>query len=205
MSAKSVCDLSCGAMHEFALALDKAGFDADLVQKITNSRGNKLAKAMLGTLGNVTEPPLLISRGTATIGPPTEPFDPHEFFQTRAGLFVSDEFKARVLKTAQKVNKALAIEVAHFDLARPAQDSAIIAALPQGKPEVALWAIGQMIKTQAGGQAGHLLNNGSANLFYFGDSVVNVRWDAGRRRWDVNAWPLVDDGWYEGDRTFSCN
>ena len=46
MSAKSVCDMSCGKMHEFALALDKAGFNADLVQKVVNSRGNKLAKAM---------------------------------------------------------------------------------------------------------------------------------------------------------------
>ena len=50
MSTKSVCDMSCGAMHEFALVLDKAGFDADLVQKIVNSRGNKQAKAMYAAL-----------------------------------------------------------------------------------------------------------------------------------------------------------
>ncbi len=52
MSTKSVCDLSCGAMHEFALVLDKAGFDADLVQRVINSRGNKQAKAMYAALTN---------------------------------------------------------------------------------------------------------------------------------------------------------
>lgn len=50
MSAKSVCDMSCGAMHEFALVLDKAGFDADLVQRVVNSRGNKLALTMYAAL-----------------------------------------------------------------------------------------------------------------------------------------------------------
>lgn len=46
MSTKSVCSMSCGEMHEFALVLDKAGFNADLVHKIVNSKGNKHAKEM---------------------------------------------------------------------------------------------------------------------------------------------------------------
>lgn len=50
MSAKSVCDMSCGEMHEFALVLDKAGFNADLVQKIVASKGNKHAKMMYAAL-----------------------------------------------------------------------------------------------------------------------------------------------------------
>lgn len=52
MSTKCVCDLSCGAMHEFALVLDKAGFNADLVQNIVNSKGNKLAEAMYSALNS---------------------------------------------------------------------------------------------------------------------------------------------------------
>ena len=58
MSTKSVCDMSCGSMHKFALVLDKAGFDADLVEKIVNSKGNKHAKMMYATLiggGNAVE------------------------------------------------------------------------------------------------------------------------------------------------------
>lgn len=53
MSAtKSVCGMSCGAMHEFALTLDKAGFDADLVKKIINSGKNEYAKMMYASLVN---------------------------------------------------------------------------------------------------------------------------------------------------------
>ena len=52
MSTERVCDMSCGAMHEFALVLDKAGFDADMVQRVVNSRGNKQAKAMYAALTN---------------------------------------------------------------------------------------------------------------------------------------------------------
>jgi len=65
MSAERVCDLSCGAMHEFALVLDKAGFDADLVKKITGSRGNKLAKTMRGSI----EEKIVVPVGTTSVNP----------------------------------------------------------------------------------------------------------------------------------------
>lgn len=70
MSAKSVRDMSCGQMHEFALVLDKAGFDASLVQEVVSSRGNKLAEAMYITIkGEVpTEKfSLLADFGTITV------------------------------------------------------------------------------------------------------------------------------------------
>ncbi len=54
MSTKRVCDMSCGAMHEFALVLDKAGFNADIVYGVVNSKGNKQAEAMLAALPNGT-------------------------------------------------------------------------------------------------------------------------------------------------------
>ncbi len=41
-----VREISCGKMHELAIALDKAGFDSSLVQKIISSKNNTLAKAM---------------------------------------------------------------------------------------------------------------------------------------------------------------
>lgn len=52
MSTRRVRDLSCGAMHEFALVLDKAGFDADTVQRVINSPGNSRAKAMYAVLAS---------------------------------------------------------------------------------------------------------------------------------------------------------
>lgn len=46
MSAKSMCDVGLHQSHEFILALEKAGFDSDLIQAVINDRGNKKAKAM---------------------------------------------------------------------------------------------------------------------------------------------------------------
>ena len=51
MSTTRVCDMSIGALHEVLLKLDKAGFDASLMQKIAVSKGNKLAKAMFAAVG----------------------------------------------------------------------------------------------------------------------------------------------------------
>ena len=50
MGAKSVRDMSCGQMHEFALVLDKAGFDAEIIQRVVTSRRNRLAEAMLAVV-----------------------------------------------------------------------------------------------------------------------------------------------------------
>ena len=50
MSAKSMCDISYSQGHEFILALEKAGFNGDIVQQVINSRGNKMAKAMFATV-----------------------------------------------------------------------------------------------------------------------------------------------------------
>lgn len=42
----SVRDMGLGQWNEFSIALHKAGFDSDLIQKISNAKDNKLAKAM---------------------------------------------------------------------------------------------------------------------------------------------------------------
>ncbi|MEI8223799.1 MAG: hypothetical protein WCG20_01610 [bacterium] len=42
----NVRDMGLGQWNEFSVALHKAGFDTDLIQKIINARDNKLAKAM---------------------------------------------------------------------------------------------------------------------------------------------------------------
>lgn len=42
----NVRDMGLGQWNEFSVALHKAGFDSDLIQKIINAKDNKLAKAM---------------------------------------------------------------------------------------------------------------------------------------------------------------
>ncbi len=41
-----MCDISYSQGHELILALEKAGFNGDIVQQVINSRGNKMAKDM---------------------------------------------------------------------------------------------------------------------------------------------------------------
>jgi len=45
-----VREISCGKMHELAIALDKAGFDSDLIQEIINSENNKKAELMYAAI-----------------------------------------------------------------------------------------------------------------------------------------------------------
>ena len=62
--------MSCGAMHEFALVLDKAGFTAGIVHEIVNSRGNKMAKTMLTSVqteASTEKFSLLVDLGIITV------------------------------------------------------------------------------------------------------------------------------------------
>ena len=45
-----VREISCGKMHELAIALDKAGFNSELIQKIINSENNKMAELMYASI-----------------------------------------------------------------------------------------------------------------------------------------------------------
>lgn len=51
MSAKErVCDVGCGKMHELAICFDKAGFNANDIQDIIDSKDNKKAQAMFAAI-----------------------------------------------------------------------------------------------------------------------------------------------------------
>ncbi len=101
MSTKSVCDMSYGAMHEFALVLDKAGFDADLVQKIVNSRRNKLAEAMYGVLTKDVR-----DRSTEPTDPPVSETEKFALLVDLDIITVPDDYNhAKQLATFTKKNR----------------------------------------------------------------------------------------------------
>ena len=67
-----VREISCGKMHELAIALDKAGFDSELIQKIINSENNKMAELMYASIIEKKVEPtekftLLADLGTITV------------------------------------------------------------------------------------------------------------------------------------------
>jgi hypothetical protein len=89
-------------------------------------------------------------------------------------------------------------------------DGPIIAELGgEAKVETTLTELYGLMKLQANGEEGALLNNGWANIFYIKDQngvlrAVFVRWhDVG---WHVNALSVEDpSAWDGGDRVFSRN
>ena len=146
-----------------------------------------------------------------TVGPLTEPFNPHVVFQTREGLWVSPQFTDRILSVVRDVAKReSATSLQSFTLVKDALDTQIRAGLPENHL-VEPWQIAALITKQPKGEEGDLLTNGYANLFYVKGKaeqvfVVHVHWFAGNREWYVNAWKLVEnDRWYSGHRLFSCN
>ncbi|MEX2010564.1 MAG: hypothetical protein WD874_02050 [Parcubacteria group bacterium] len=126
-----------------------------------------------------------------------------DFFLTRDGLWVSDDFRNRILAKAEIIE---AVGVKNFDLPRDMADAEIEKELSEGHifdESTVCVVIRDLIEKQWGGTDGVLKNNGYANLFYTPSSVVGVRWGGGRRMWNVDIW--VRDGirWLAGSRAFS--
>lgn len=135
-----------------------------------------------------------------------EHHDPDVFYRTRTGLWVSDDFRSRVVLNAQSTKAGMQYCVQSFDLTKNLTDEKIEAGLPAehsfSETEVC-GLIASLIVQQPNGEKGELLNNGFANLFYTPSCVVFVYWRAGDREWGVGTWQCDDGGWSAGHRVFS--
>jgi len=131
---------------------------------------------------------------------------PNTFFKTRKGLYVWDDFRARVVKLAKPVDTGTTFKVNVDELGATLTDGEIGNGLPKNHlwDEGALCAvIAEMISKQPEGKEGDLLNNGYANLFYTCSCVVGVGWDSDDREWGVDAWGRDDRRWGAGLRVLS--
>ena len=101
-----------------------------------------------------------------------------------------------------------ATELAVYTLAKASLDIPILAELGD-KAETTLAHLWQLLQKQGNGQAGTLLTNGYANIFYIRDSdgtlwAVCADWDASCGGWDVEAGSVDGpDGWSAGLRVVS--
>lgn len=176
-----------------------------LVNKLGGMDGVK--RFLAGTIEVVTKGILALVNGAVKFDA-VDTHDPQAFYQTRAGLWVSDEFRSRILSKAKPVKKLAATVGKSYDLTQNAYDRGITAGLPEGyafdESEVCA-RIATLIQKQSKGEADDPLNNGYWNLFYVAGCVVDLRWNAGLRGWSVSAWGLGDDHWAAGDRVFSRN
>lgn len=143
----------------------------------------------------------------------TDPFDPKEFFKTREGLYVWNDFTRRILPVTKEIESLPEMKITSFDLIEPAIDVQVQYELPESHvfkdADVFCACIVGLLEKQKNGEGGVLLNNGFANIFYVvgKDSEVfpvGVRWYSDFRRWDVRAYRLGDNQWRVGNRAFSA-
>lgn len=136
-----------------------------------------------------------------------EPFDPHEFFKTRKGLYVWNGFRDNILPAAKPVEHVPERKAALFELEKAANDAEIRAELPEGhvfeNASEFCAHLASLIEAQPNGEDGDLLNNGYATIRYVRGVngvlfAAGVGWGVSRREWGVRAVPLDDDRWLAG-------
>mgnify|MGYP001618738111 CR=1 FL=1 len=187
------------------------GTVADIANRLSSEQGKvwhaRFAEAAKQKLEPVKPPKLLILRGSVEVAL-TKPHNPDEFFQTRTGLYVYDNFGTRVVAKARLTTAASRARLKRFELGQNMTDEQIEMELGPNhnfSDDEVCWVIAEMIGKQPDGEAGELLNNGYANLFYTSSCVVDVRWNADDRYWRVRTWYRGDDTWFAGARAFSRN
>lgn len=189
----------------------------ELLQQFSGDNGRKRFREFKLWLKRVADnslKELLALHKTSTIGM-VDSFNPHEFFRTREGLWVSGQFIDRVFSQVSSapmgINKKTPLQ--SHTLIEITTDAKIRQALPEDHVfEVAELCviISSLIGAQLNGTEGRLLVNGFANLFYVKGKnsqvyVVFVIWDAVNLEWNVVAWSLVVLRWVAGGRIFSRN
>lgn len=134
----------------------------------------------------------------------SDPIKPKEYFQTRDGLYVFDNFTERVSSKANIVKKDTELVAESLELVRDATDEQIEMSLGNKNTftETGVCAlVALLINQQPKGEDGELVTTGYSNLFYTTDFVVDVRWFGGG--WHVDSWARDGSGWGAGVRVFS--
>ena len=135
-----------------------------------------------------------------------ERHNPNLFFETRAGLYVWNDFRSRIVANAKPTEKGTKFRVDVAELMRDLNDEEIERGLPKEHlfDETQVCAIiASFIAKQPNGEKGKLVNNGYANLFYMVSCVVGIGWYAGSRRWRVSVYDRCNSAWDAGGRVFS--
>lgn len=161
------------------------------------------------------KPRLLAPVGTSTIPATTEKFVARDKFVLGTGSdmavkisFLGDNVKSWFLGKVEGPFPRSTLLVSK--LAQSSLDEPIIQELGgEEKAEVTLTEIRQLMERQANGEAGTLLTNGFANIFYVRDisgvlRAVCVSWDGDGWRVGANS-TSFPYGWGGGRRVFSRN
>lgn len=143
----------------------------------------------------------------------TAVFDP-SCYHTDKNVWCSPEFKENILPVGRVFQPTDDLpKPSGFDLIQTSTDEEIQSEFPKehvfGADEF-LWRAKQMTEAQTNGAPGHLLADGSANIFFVvgkGGAVftVDVYWFGGHRQWRFHCSSLGVSRWDGGYRAFSRN
>ena len=212
---------SVGAMNQLGDALEKAGFSAEDVTKLKQytELGRVLdvlcGRAEIISVAQVAKNILEFVTST-TVSVPVGPFVARDHFKVDTSQkakakisWLSDNFKSWFLDKVEEQAGGDSILRTH-KLTTASVDAPIIAELGgEVKAETTLVEAFALMEKQGKGEAGVLLTNGYANIFYVRDDAgilraVYVYWVDGG--WGVHANSVTDScEWYAGYRVFSRN
>ncbi len=136
---------------------------------------------------------------------PKSDFNPHTFFQTREGLWVSRDFQTEILMKIAPNAVGQIILVKGMVLESKMFDSQIEKKLGNNHlfEEATLCVtIAKLLQVQWGGNKGELSTDGKANIFYTSSSVVIVSLRIDEHKWGISARRRNSD-WIAGDKVFS--
>ncbi len=122
-------------------------------------------------------------------------------------FYIWDNFKTNFLGKVEEDVPATELNI--HELTKNSLDAPIRAELGTEYEETKLAHLYEMLKKQAHGEAGDLLVNGYANIFYIRDTnnnlwAVYAHWGAGFREWRVRAYSVTSPGgWGAGFQVIS--
>jgi len=187
--------------------IQNTGEAIDLFIAAVVNRAKATTQAVVAILGEIVT--------TVTIPATTEKFVAKDKFKVDISreakvkiAYVGKNFKELFLEKIEEPSPGSTVYGRKLN--KNSVDGPIIAELGgQEKAETTLSEVSTMMERQANGEAGGLLNNGYANIFYVPDitgtlRAVRVSWDG--YGWSVDAGSVEDpDEWYTGDLVFSRN
>lgn len=214
-----------GAYVEFQLAVLRAlprDINPDIADGWRNN-GQTLAKVLREVLLSPGKPesisvpqrePLLVPIGTTIVSASTTPFTAKDCFVVNTKRnepikidSITSDFESWFQDKVEPPFEGSTLQ--YGDLSHTSLDGSIIAALGgEEKAETTLAEVFALMSVQANDEAGAILTNGNANIFYVRDAQgelrgVHLYWIRHHNAWHVSSFPLlISCGWDVGDRVF---
>lgn len=198
-------------MNQLGNALESAGFTTEQVTKLWQ-RGD-LKQLLLWLNGSTAITVVRHLSSSVAVMVTGSKRNLKEFYQTRTGLWLFENFKKLILADLPEGEVASAeSRLVRADLEQEANDGEIDSELPKGNVfknrDHFLCYLATLIEDQWGGKDGELLSNSFANIFHVQIGKVpfsvNVYWGRDASEWFCYAGPLDAVRWDAGRRVFGA-